>query len=153
SEAATATAVGIDGVTPVAGTTSFTYNGSSSPPTQPGTYSVVATFMSSNVDYYSASGTGTIVINKATPAFSSLSSPTVNLGASTVTVSGHIAAGSVSPGGDDVAVTLNGVTQAASVSGGGSFSTVFNIQGLSTGTYAISYAYLGDATRFNAAAG
>jgi hypothetical protein len=57
----------------------------------------------------------------------------------------------VAPGGDDVAVTLNGVTQAANVSGGGSFSTVFNIQGLSTGTYAIGYAFLGDATRFNAA--
>jgi hypothetical protein len=73
------------------------------------------------------------------------------LGATSVTISGHLTAGSVAPGGDDVAVTLNGVTQAASVSGGGSFSTVFNIQGLSTGTYAISYAYLGDAILFNAA--
>jgi hypothetical protein len=151
SEAATATAVGIDGVTPVAGTTSFTYNGSSSPPTLPGTYDVVATFLPSDPNYYSASGSSTIEINKATPAFSNLSSPSVNLGAATVTVSGHITAGSVAPGGDDVAVTLNGVTQAATVSGGGSFSTTFNIQGLSTGTYAISYAYLGDATRFNAA--
>jgi hypothetical protein len=93
------------------------------------------------------------VINKATPAFSNLGSPTVNFGAASVTISGHITAGSVAPGGDDVAVTLNGVTQAASVSGGGSFSTTFNIQGLSTGTYAISYGYLGDATRFGAAAG
>jgi hypothetical protein len=151
SEAATATAVGIDGVTPVAGTMSFTYNGSSSPPTQPGTYSVLATFTSADPNYSNASAAGAIVISKATPAFSNLGSPTVNVGASTVTVNGHIAAGSVAPGGDDVAVTLNGVTQAASVSGGGSFSTVFNIQGLSTGTYAINYAYLGDATRFNAA--
>jgi hypothetical protein len=151
SDAATATAVGIDGVTPVAGNFSFTYNGSTSPPTQPGTYSVVASFAPSNVDYYNWSGAGTLVINKATPAFSNLGSPTVTFGASTVTVSGHITAGSVAPGGDDVAVTLNGLTQAATVSGGGSFSTIFNIQGLSTGTYALGYTYLGDATHFNAA--
>jgi hypothetical protein len=135
-QAATVTAVGIDGVTPVPGTASFTYNGSSSTPVIAGTYAVVATFTPTDPNYTSATATGTLVINKATPAFSSLSSPTVNLGATSVTVSGHISAGSVAPGGDDVAVTLNGVTQAASVSGGGSFSTTFNIQGLSTGTYA-----------------
>jgi hypothetical protein len=147
----TATVVGIDGVTPVSGTTSFTYNGSSSTPVIAGTYAVVATFTPTDPNYTGSTASGTLVISKATPAFSNLGSPTVNFGASTVTVSGHIAAGSAAPGGDDVAVTLNGVTQPASVSGGGSFSTTFNIQGLSTGPYAISYAYLGDATRFNAA--
>jgi hypothetical protein len=153
-EAATTSVVGLDGVTPVAGTTTLTYNGNSgsdSLPTLPGTYSVLATFTSADPNYSNASAGGTLVINKATPTFSSLGSPSVNLGASTVTVSGHITAGSAAPGGDDVAVTLNGVTQAANVSGGGSFSTTFNIQGLSTGTYAISDVYLGDATRFNAA--
>jgi hypothetical protein len=150
-QAATATAVGIDGVTPVSGTASFTYNGSSSTPVLAGTYAVVATFTPTDSNYSSSTGTGTIVINKATPAFSNLSSPTANFGASTVTVNGHLSAGSVAPGGDDVAVTLNGVTQAASISSGGNFSTIFNIQGLSTGTYAITYAYLGDATRFGAA--
>jgi hypothetical protein len=150
-QAATASAVGIDGVTAVPGSASFTYNGSSSTPVLPGTYAVVGTFTPTDPNYTSATGTATLVINKATPVFSNLGSPAVNFGASTVTVSGHIAAGSAAPGGDDVAVTLNGVTQAASVSGSGSFSTTFNIQGLSTGTYAINYAYLGDATRFNAA--
>jgi hypothetical protein len=155
-ETATASVVGIDGVTPVAGTTTLTYNGNSgsdSLPTLPGTYSVLATFTSADPNYSNASAGGTLVITNATPAFSSLGSPTVNFGATSVTISGHIAAGTAAPSGDDVAVTLNGVTQAASVSGGGSFNTTFNIQGMSTGTYAISYAYLGDATRFNAAAG
>lgn len=151
SQGATASVVGIDGVTPVSGTTTLTYNGSSSAPSLPGTYTVVASFASGDPDYNSASGTGTLVINKATPTFSSLASPTVNLGTSTVTLSGHIGAGSASPGGDDVAITLNGVTQAVSVNSSGNFSTAFNIQSLGTGTYTITYEYLGDGTRFNEA--
>jgi hypothetical protein len=151
-QGATATAVGIDGVTPVSGTTSFTYNGSSSTPVLPGTYAVVATFTPTDPNYTSATATGTIVINKATPTFSTLASPTINVGTSTVTLKGHIAAGSAGPGGDDVAVTLNGVTVPASVSGSGNFSATFSTQGLAPGTYAITYTYLGDATRFNAAA-
>jgi hypothetical protein len=151
-QGATATAVGIDGVTPVPGTASFIYNGSSQTPVLPGTYAVVGTFTPTDTNYTSVTGTATLVINKATPVFSSLGSPAVNFGVTSVTISGHIAAGSAAPGGDDVAVTLNGVTQPASVSGSGSFSTSFNIQGLSTGTYAISFVYLGDATRFKAAA-
>jgi hypothetical protein len=150
-QAPTVTAVGIDGVTPVAGTTSFTFNGSSQTAVLPGTYAVVATFTPTDPNYASASVSGTMVINKATPAFSSLSSPAVKIGATTVTVSGHIAAGSAAPGGDDVAITLNGITQPVSINSGGSFTTTFNIPGLGTGTYPISFVYLGDATRFNAA--
>jgi hypothetical protein len=152
-QGATVSVVGIDGVTPVSGTTSLTYNGSSNVPSLPGTYAVVATFAPSDPNYYGASGSGTLVINKATPAFSNLASPTVNVGTATVTLSGHIAAGSAAPGGDDVAITLNGVTQPVSVSSGGNFSANFSIQGLAAGSYPITYEYLGDATRFNAAAG
>jgi hypothetical protein len=151
-QAPTVTAVGIDGVTPVPGTTSFTYNGSSQAAVLPGTYAVVATFTPTDPNYSSASISGTLVINKATPAFNSLSSPAVKVGTATVTVSGHITSGTAAPGGDDAAITLNGVTQPVSISSGGSFSAIFNIQGLATGTYPISYVYLGDATRFNAAA-
>ena len=151
-QAATATAVGIDGVTPVSGTASFTYNGSSSTPVLAGTYAVVATFTPTDPNYSSSTGRGTLVINKATPGFSNLASPKVNFGATTVTITGHIGAGSPMPGGDDVAITLNGVTQPASVGSNGNFTATFNIQGLATGTYAITYGYLGDATRFNAAA-
>ncbi len=147
------TAIGVDGVTPVAGSVTYaTYNGSTAVPSGAGTYAVFAEFATSDPNYYGGTVTGTLVIAKATPAFSGLSSPAVNVGASTVTLSGHLAAGTLAPGGDDVAVTLNGVTQPATVSSGGSFSTSFNIQGLATGTYAITYTYLGDATHFGAAA-
>jgi hypothetical protein len=152
-QAATATAVGINGVTPVSGTASFTYNGSSSTPVLAGTYAVVATFTSTDPNYSSSTGSGTLVINKATPAFSNLASPTINVGTSTVTVSGHIAAaGPAAPGGDDVAITLNGVTVPATVSSSGNFSATFSTQGLAPGTYTVTYTYLGDAARFKAAA-
>ncbi len=59
---ATATAIGIDGVTPVAGSFSFTYNSSSDPPVNGGSYAVVATFTSSDPDYANGSATGTITI-------------------------------------------------------------------------------------------
>lgn len=147
-----AVALGIDGVTPVAGSVTYaTYNGSTTVPSMAGTYAVFVEWGSSDPNYYSSTGNATYVINKATPAFSGLSSPTVTTSASTVTVSGHIAAGSVSPGGDDVAITFNGVTQPVSISNGGSFSTTFNIQGLATGTYPITYEYLGDGSKFTAA--
>jgi len=152
AQPAIVSAVGIDGVTPVAGTATYvTYNGSTNVPSTVGTYAVFAEFTSSDPNYYSSTASGTLVINKATPAFSNLASPAVNLGAPTVTVSGHITAGSTAPGGDDVAITLNGVTQPASISSNGSFTTSFNIQGLATGTYPITYEFLGDGTRFSAA--
>jgi MBG domain/Kelch motif/Immunoglobulin domain/Galactose oxidase, central domain len=145
-------ALGVDGVTPVAGSLTYvTYNGSTNAPSTVGIYDVFAEFTSGDPNYYSSTIDGSFVINKATPAFSSLSSPAVNVGATTVTVSGHVAAGSVAPGGDDVAITLNGVTKPVSISSNGSFTTTFNIQGLTTGTYPITYEYLGDASRFNAA--
>ena len=152
AQPAIVTAVGIDGVTPVADSVTYaTYNGSTTVPNGVGTYAAFVEWTSSDPNYYSGTTSGTLVINKATPAFSNLGSPTVNAGSSTVTVSGHIAAGSTAPGGDDVAITLNGVTQAATVSSSGSFSSTFSIQGLPTGTYPITYAYLGDAAHFNAA--
>jgi hypothetical protein len=64
--AATATAVGVDGVTPVAGSFSFTYNGSTSPPVNAGSYAVVATFTSSDVDYANGTGSATITIPDST---------------------------------------------------------------------------------------
>jgi hypothetical protein len=75
----------------------------------------------------------------------------VNVGTAAVTVSGHIAAGSAVPGGDAVAITFNGTTRSVTVNSSGNFSTSLNIQGLATGMYPITYGFLGDATRFNAA--
>lgn len=59
---AMATAIGVDGQSPVAGGFAFTYNGSPNAPVNPGTYSVVATFTSSDSHYTNSSATGTIVI-------------------------------------------------------------------------------------------
>lgn len=70
SHTATATAVGADGVTPVNGTFSFTYNGSTAVPVNVGTYPVVATFVSADPNYANATGTGTLTI---TPASTKLS--------------------------------------------------------------------------------
>jgi hypothetical protein len=150
-QAATATAVGIDGVTPVSGTASFTYNGSSQAPVVAGTYAVVATFTPTDPNYTSATGSGTLVINKATPAFSGLSSPTINVGTASVTLNGHISAGSAAPNGDAVTIVFNGVAQSVAISSGGSFSTTFNTQSLAPGSYPITYEFLGDGARFNAA--
>ena len=65
---ATASVVGLDGVTPVAGTTTFLYNGQTyssdsgapSGPSAPGTYTVEADFASSDPNYSSSSGFGTL---------------------------------------------------------------------------------------------
>jgi autotransporter-associated beta strand protein len=64
----TAVAYGVDGITPVDGTFNFTYNGSTTPPTGPGTYAVVASFTPTPnpyvawLDYTSATAAGTMTI-------------------------------------------------------------------------------------------
>ncbi len=76
---ATATAVGVDGVTAVAGSFGFTYydgvgtggtNLGSTPPTGVGEYTVVADFTSSDADYSSGSAQTTFSITQATPTLS-----------------------------------------------------------------------------------
>jgi hypothetical protein len=64
--AATCTATGVNGAT-VTGTCSLTYNGSSAAPAGVGTYAVSASFTSSNSNYGSATGAGSITITPATP--------------------------------------------------------------------------------------
>ena len=67
AHAATATAVGVDGTTQVAGMFSFTYNGSATAPTAAGTYAVVATFTSTDTNYTGGTAQGTLTVNQATP--------------------------------------------------------------------------------------
>lgn len=148
---ASATALGVDGATSVAGGCAFTYNGSATLPTAAGTYTVVATFTSADPNYANATVIGAIIINAATPAFSNLTSPTIAAGTATVTLSGHLAAGSVLPSGNSVAITLNGVTQNALVDGSGNFSASFATGALPAGTYAVTFAFAGDGANFLAA--
>ena len=67
SHPATATAAGLGGSN-VAGTFSFTYNGSSTEPVNAVTYAVVASFTSADSNYNNASGESTITIDKADAA-------------------------------------------------------------------------------------
>ena len=75
-------ATGIGGAT-VAGTWSYTYNGSSNAPRNAGTYSVVGTFTSTNPNYASGTASTTFTINKATPIVSvtCMPDPVIPLGA------------------------------------------------------------------------
>jgi len=150
---ATASAVGANG-TPVNGSFAFTYNGSATAPTAAGTYSIIASFTSSDPSYGSATASGTLTINKAAPVFSNLSSPTISSGTASTTLSGNLAAGSIVPSGDSVSITLNGVTQTATVDASGNFSSSFATGTLSASgsPYTIAYAFAGDAANFNAAA-
>jgi hypothetical protein len=142
----TGTAVGSDGVTPVAGTFAFATNGNDQQrAVAPGTYSVLATFTSSDPNYGNATALTTLTINQATPTFSNLTSPAIVVGTATTTVSGTIAAGTVfPPAGDYVVMTLNGVSQEVAVGTNGSFSTTFNTAALAVGNYTISYSFVGD---------
>jgi hypothetical protein len=59
----TAAATGIGG-TPVAGTLTVTYNGSTTPPLAVGSYAVVATFISSDTNFGNSSATATLTITR-----------------------------------------------------------------------------------------
>ena len=84
------------------------------------------------------------VTSLAIPVFSSLSGPSITYGTPTTILSGSI---SRVPNGESVSITLNGVTQTATVSGG-TFSSTFDTSAISIGLspYVITYAYAGDST-------
>jgi hypothetical protein len=118
-----------------------------------GTQTLSVTFTPSDTTHYTTiTQTVQVVVNQATPAFDTLSSPTVPSGTASITLSGHIAAGPVSPTGDSVSVTLNGVTRTATVDGGGNFSLTVATDTLAAGSYPVTYAFAGDTTNFAAAA-
>lgn len=144
--------MGVDGVTPVSGNMTLTYNGGTAQPTAAGSYTVLAAFTSSDPNYGNATVTGSITINPATPAFSNLSSPSIAAGTATTVLSGHLAAGSLSPVGANVSVTLNGVTRTATVDASGNFAASFATGTLPAGSYAITYAFAGDGANFGSAA-
>ena len=81
-EAASATALGIDHVTPVAGSFLFTYTGtgsspygpSTTPPSDAGSYAVAVVFTSSDPNYLNGSASTAIVINQASSSVGVVSS-------------------------------------------------------------------------------
>ncbi|MCX6538217.1 MAG: DNA/RNA non-specific endonuclease [Acidobacteria bacterium] len=106
-----------------------------------------------NANYSVASGDVAIEIARATPAFTALSSPTIEAGSASTVIGGTLAFGALVPTGT-VAVTLNGVTLNAPVAASGQFSATFVAGSLSVASspYVVSFAYAGD-TNFNGAAG
>ena len=84
----------------------------------------------------------TVTATQATPAFSSLSGPSIAYGTATTTLSGTV---SLVPNGESVSITVGGMQQSATVSGG-AFSSSFNTSalGVAGSPYTISYSYGGD---------
>jgi hypothetical protein len=101
-------------------------------------------------NHFSGGGILSVADLRPTPLFSAITaSQSICFGTSAVTLSGILSAsGPIYPvNGENVKVTLNGVTQNAPVTGGaGAFSVIFNTSALpvSATTYTITYAYGGD---------
>lgn len=131
--------------------TSSGFNGSTITTSVPGTCTVTASQAGSTI--YNAAGdvARTFTINKATPAFAALTSPTIEAGTASVVVGGSIGSGSLIPSGN-IAVTVNGVTVNVLVGVDGQFSATLATGSLSIANspYVISFAYSGD-TNFNGA--
>ena len=102
-------------------------------------------------DFNGVGGTGSLVVEKATPVFAELSAPTITYGDTPTSLSGKISKGTLVPTGS-VSVTLDGATQQASIAAGGTFAVSFTTSGLGVAgsPYTITYAYPGDAN-FHAA--
>lgn len=119
---------------PTGKTVTFTYNGSSTPPTDAGSYAVVATVVDSS---YQGTATGTLVISRKPAA--------VTLGNLSQTYDGSARAVSVTtnPAGKTVTVTYNGSSTAPTTAG--SYSVVAtvvdsNYQGTASGILVIDKA-------------
>ena len=120
--------------TPAGKTVTFTYNGSSTAPTNAGSYTVVGTINDTN---YAGSATGTLVIAQATA--------TVNLGSLSQTYDGtaKVATATTTPSGKTVTFTYNGSSTAPT--NAGSYPVVgtivdTNYTGTASGTLVIAKA-------------
>jgi uncharacterized repeat protein (TIGR03803 family) len=82
-------------------------------------------------------------------SFSNLSAPVVTYGTMSTTIAGQLtaSAGATVPAGETVVITLNDVSQSASLDADGNFSTTFTTSalGVAGSPYAIGFVYAGDA--------
>ena len=132
---------------------SATFSGSPATISATGTASVTAT-ANSIVGSYTVSATASGITTPASfsltnmwvPTFSALTSPTIVYGTSTTTLTGHLGSGTAYPTGSNVSITLNSVTQTASVDGSGDFTTTFSTGslGVAGGPYTVTYAFAGN---------
>ncbi|HWA28341.1 MAG TPA: immunoglobulin domain-containing protein, partial [Lacunisphaera sp.] len=119
-------------ITGINGAVTFTYDGSSTPPTAPGSYTVVATV---NEPGFQGSASGTLVIGKANPSAPVISSP-----ASTTFGSSYTAAANSGNGALDWALGSG-----SSASGAGIDASTGAISYTSVGTVVIKVRSAGDA--------
>ncbi|MFI5378675.1 MAG: MBG domain-containing protein [Tepidisphaerales bacterium] len=137
THAATATAVASDGVTPVAGAFTYTYNGSPTPPSAPGVYAVLANFTSGDPAYASSIASGTLAIDGA------VSTVTVTGGTFAYDAAAHVATAT--------AVGVDGVTPLD-----GAFSFTYNggpVPPSAPGTYAVVATFVPIDPSYSAASG
>ncbi len=111
-----------------------------------GTYTNAATVTATNEQFL---GIGTVTVQAATSSFSGLSaSQAIAFGTPSVTLSGTIsAAGQEFPAsGETISVTINGMTQPATIGANGTFSLAFPTATIlaSATPYTITYSYAGD---------
>ncbi len=155
----TATVTSITGVCGETGATVGTVNVTNTSHTDAGTYNADTWSFTGTANYNNiAATTITDTINKATPAFSSLTaSQTIAQGTATISLSGRLNAGAgstqVSPVGQMATITINGVntTSTGFTGNAGNFSATVNTSAIPGGTYTITYSYGGDLTNFNPA--
>ncbi len=138
----------------VGGSVANILTGGAASQTAAGTYGVTADFVPTDTNYntLSAQSAGDFVINKATPAFTGLSSLTNNYGVTSLILTGELSAGDpVYPAnGDAVSATINGLTVSGTVTNDtGGFWINYNDPSLSTNgvsgsPYTITYNYAGN---------
>ncbi|PYQ28513.1 MAG: hypothetical protein DMF56_14840 [Acidobacteria bacterium] len=142
-----ATATGVDGQS-LPGT--FTYDPAAGTVLSAGQQTLTVHFVPTDSTHYNnADKSVTLNAAKADPVFSNLSAPSIIIGTATTAISGKISLGALIPTGS-VSITLNGVTQTATIAANGTFSSVFATGSLVPPSYTIAFSYPGD-SNFNAA--
>jgi hypothetical protein len=119
-----------------------------------GSHTITYAYAGSTVLLGATNAATTLTVTKVTPVIGVRASQGVEAGTASVTLTGVVSgAGGIYPAnGSTVGVTINGVTQNATVGGGaGAFSVAYNTASLTAGTYTITYAYTGNATSLNGA--
>jgi hypothetical protein len=124
----------------------------------PGSPHTIGFRYASDDNFNGASASSTLTVKKAAPSFSTLSAPIMPIivqGTASTVISGHLNANAGRqrvPAGEPVQVTLNGVTQTATLDGNDNFSTTFDTSKLSASgsPYSIDFSYAGDGN-FNSA--
>jgi autotransporter-associated beta strand protein len=112
----------------------------------------LGTTLTAHITYKGGDGNDVVITLPSAPSitptdFSNLSSPTITYGTTMTNITGDLqAGGQLVPAGETVKVTLNGVTDNATLLGDDSFSASFGTSALDVGgsPYMIGFGYAGD---------